>query len=398
MALPTRDLLGIPLMAVGGPYRGRGSPPEGDFYDEERLRRVAEDSNRVVDEIRPVNKIGHNSGQLLARRSGFFDEDDQPATGFWRNFRVEGGKLLGDVLGVPKKLADLIEVGAFGRRSVEMKPYESQRGKGRVESPIRYVAWLGAKAPAIKTLDDVVSLYGDDENDDDDMVIVEYAESGAPTAELDLRIDLEPIANGDDEVLTPPADTRGEMPDEPITGLTLTEEQRDQLAQALGVEGEVTPEALLARAAEARTLADARETEGSDETDEADETDDDTPPARTEPVATGVSLSETEYHDLRTRADAGARAAEELRVQRRDRLITEAMTDGRLEPGQRDEFVRMYDENEDFTTRAITALVPNEERSRSYGSEDEHQSTADEDRLYEEFSEFQGRPVERTGS
>lgn len=403
-ALPTRDLTAIPVMAAGGPFRGRGSPPEGDYYTEDDLRVIARDTNAVIDEVDPFTKLGHNSEQILARRSGMYD-DDAPATGRWRNFRVEGGKLVGDVVGMPAKLARLFEAGAFGKRSVEFKPYESQKGRGRFDRVIRAVALLGAKAPAIKTLDDVVALYGDDEIDDADLVVVEYAETTEPTP-LDLRIDLavDSRENGDgaDTTVVPEGtDTQ--------TGLALSDEQRDSLAELLGVEGEVTVEALLARASEVRTLADSAETgdggeggdgSGGDDGGEGTGTGDGggegtgsgDEPAR---VPAGVMLSEAEYYDLRAAADEGRAANETLRVERRDRTIEDALRDGRIEPGQRDEFVRLYDEDETLTTRVLSALRPNEDFARVYGSEDDAVPTEGEDRLYEEFGAWSG--VEPTG-
>jgi hypothetical protein len=388
-------------MATGGPFRGRGSPPEGDFYTEDDLRAIARDTNAVLDEVDPFTKLGHNSEQMLARRSGMYD-DDQPATGRWRNFRVEAGKLVADWTGAPAKLARLFEAGAFGKRSVEFKPYESQKGRGKFDRVIRAVALLGAKAPAIKTLDDVVSLYGDDEIDDADLTVVEYAETSEPTP-LDLRIDLGVEAQDDSRENGEGADTTGvaETPDTQ-TGLALSDEQRDSLAELLGVEGDVTVEALLARASEVRSLADRAETgdggEGGDGSGGDDGDGDGTgdggdggegtgEPART---PAGVMLSEAEYWDLRSAADEGRAANETLRVERRERLLEEAMRDGRIDPAQHDEFVRLYDENEDVTTRVLSSLRPNEDLARSYGSEDDSEPTEQEDALYREFGEWSG--------
>ena len=399
MPLPTRDLTGIPLMSIGGPFRGQGSPPEGDFYTEADLAEIARDTNAVIDEVDPFTKLGHNSAQRLARQSGLYDDDgEKPNTGSWRNFRVESGKLVADVVGMPAKLARLFESGAFRKRSVEFKPYESQNGRGKFQRVIRAVALLGAKAPAVKTLDDVVSLYGDEEIDDADLHVVEYEEEGSPTATLDLQIDLQPI----DGESGASADTRGEMPEtteqettEQESGLTLSDAERDQLAESLGIEGEVTSAALVARAAEVRTLADARES--GDEEDDGDgepDPDGENDPA---PPAAGVQLSEAEYWDLRTRADMGARAAETLRVDRRDTAIESAMRDGRITPAAREEFVRLYDEDEDGASRILNALTPNEALAAVYGGDGESAVSDDEQRAYEELSEMSGIEMRSAG-
>ncbi|MBA2741948.1 MAG: hypothetical protein H0U46_08050 [Actinobacteria bacterium] len=384
--LPTRDLIGVELLSSGGPYRGIGSPEEGDFYTDDDLRQFARDTTAVLDEIRPYNKIGHNSAQVLARRSGFYAEDDQPQTGRWTNFRVAGGKLLGDAKAVPSKFADLIESGAFSRRSVEIKPYESQSGKGRYTNVIRAVAWLGAKAPAIKTLDDVVALYGDDESDDDDLRTIDY-EDATPTAVLDLNVDLSTITTEDVRDAEESSDTRSEMPEttnENTAALELSDEQRDQLAEALGIEGEVTADVLIARAAQMRTLAEA---DGGDE-DDSDDSDEDVE----EPAVNNGSrmLSDSEFYELVNRANAGARAEARLIARDRDDLLVEAMSDGRLDPAQREEFARLYEENPDFTTRMIEALPVNEDRARIYGSDDEREITGEDEALYRAFSEHSG--------
>lgn len=409
MSLATRDLTGIPLMAAGGPFRGTGSPPEGDFYDENDLAEFARQTNAVVEEVDPFTKLGHNTHQMLARRSGLYTEDDQPATGRWRNFRVEGkgaaARLVADWIGAPEKLARLFEARAFGKRSVEIKPYESQRGKGRFDRVIRAVALLGAKAPAIKTLDDVVALYGDDEIDDADVRVIEYEEAGE-TSPIDLRIDLgiEPGAESADgsRENEDGADTTGDMPtatDTPVAALSLTEEQRDQLAEILGVEGDLDADQLLARAQEIRAHADRSETDdtgdGGDggsggEGGSGDGGDGGEGAGGDE----GVQLSEAEYAGLLHDASAGASAAEELRVARRDRTIEGALRDGRLTPGQRDEFVRMFDEDEDMTVRVLSTLLPDGGRAREYGSEDEPQFSEHEIALYREFSDMSGvRPL-----
>lgn len=159
----TVDLNGVHLLSSGGPYFGAGSPKAGDYYDDGDLQRIANNNNMLTDggELHPFVKVGHNEDQRLLKESGFY-EDEQPATGDLRNFRVEKGKLLADARGVPKKLAQLITARAFPRRSIELKRVVSQKVKpGEKFDVVTAVGWLGAKAPAIRTLDDVVGLYGD---------------------------------------------------------------------------------------------------------------------------------------------------------------------------------------------------------------------------------------------
>jgi hypothetical protein len=370
-------------MSVGGPFRGLGSPPEGDFYTEEDLVAHARDTMAVLDEVRPFVKIGHNSAQELARRSGFYAEDDTPQTGRWSNFRVKGGKLIADATAVPAKLADVIESGAFSRLSVERKPYESQRGKGVFRNVIRAVAFLGAKAPGIKTLDDVVALYGDDEADDDEMTTVDRELT--QTATLDLNLELSsPVREMEES-----SDTRGEMPDT-TAALELSEEQLASLAEAMGIEDdEVTVDAIVARASELRQHAESEETE-EEETEETEEEEEPRRSARQHSDPGGVYLSDAEYYGLVDRANAGVRAEARLLEQERDALLTAAMSEGRIDPAQLPEFQRLYEEQPDFVARMIETLPVNEERARIYGSDEDSEPSEEDEALYRQFAEFVG--------
>lgn len=372
-------------MSIGGPVRGIGSPPEGDFFTEDDLKDFAKQTNAVLDEIRPFNKIGHSPAQILARRSGFY-QDDQPQTGRLANLRVEGGKLLTDLKGVPAKLADLIEAGAFPERSVETKPYESQAGKGKFDKVIRALSWQGAKAPAIKTLDDIVALYGDDEPEDDpELKIYTWTAPGeAPT--LDLNIELTP----GERKLGDPDDTRGVATGTETKPLALDEEQTTKIAEIFGVD-ELTPDVLLEKATEMKALAEKSAAEGDpDPSPDPDPTPDLTP----DPEPKGDEgepsrqLAEAEYNDLLARANAGAAAAEKLAKQERDALLVEAMKDGRIDPAQREEFVKLYEEDADYTSRVLSILPPNPERAEIFGAEGEREFTEDDDALYKRYGAF----------
>src|SRR4051812_49197098 len=65
----TFDLVGVEILAAGGPIHGVGSPPEGDFWSMEELRAMAEADAELGDELLPPNKIGHPDDQVLVRNS-----------------------------------------------------------------------------------------------------------------------------------------------------------------------------------------------------------------------------------------------------------------------------------------------------------------------------------------
>jgi hypothetical protein len=121
-----------------------------------------------VGELRSPNKIGHSNDQKLAKNSGLVADDEMPAVGWLDNLRVEEvdgiNKLLADLKAVPKKLAALIKAGAFRTRSVEISRLTSQTDKKKYEV-ISGLAWLGAKAPAVRTLNDIIALYSEGQSE-----------------------------------------------------------------------------------------------------------------------------------------------------------------------------------------------------------------------------------------
>lgn len=167
--LETVDLDGIEILAAGGPYFGTGSPPEGDTFDVGFLQSLADANNALASQVRPPIKIGHSKSQRLLRNSGLasssdLGDDEKPAAGWMENFRVTGDKLVADAKSVPRKIADLMQSKAFRSRSVEMSKVTEQTpdGAGRTfDTVVTALALLGAKAPAVRTLDDILAWYGE---------------------------------------------------------------------------------------------------------------------------------------------------------------------------------------------------------------------------------------------
>jgi hypothetical protein len=146
--LETVTLEGVEILSTGGPIHGVGSPPEGDFWKPEDLRAMADAATELGDELKPPSKIGHGTSS-------------DPAVGWLTNQRVsdDGTKLLADVHDVPRKFADLLNAKAYRTRSVELSKVTSQTTGKVYDWAVTGLAWLGAKMPAVKTLDDVALLY-----------------------------------------------------------------------------------------------------------------------------------------------------------------------------------------------------------------------------------------------
>jgi hypothetical protein len=87
--------------------------------------------------------------------------DGMPALGWADKVRAEGTKLYVRFKEVPTKLAKLINSGAWKRQSAEFYCNVDDAERGAFKRILRGVALLGADAPALKSLDDVAALYGE---------------------------------------------------------------------------------------------------------------------------------------------------------------------------------------------------------------------------------------------
>lgn len=210
--LETVDIPAVEVLSTGGPVHGQGSPPEGDFWTLTDLRAMAAAARELADEIQPPNKIGHSDAQNLVKNSALpaATPGEMPAVGWLdpTTARVVedgsgGGKLVMDAKAVPKKFAALIESGAYRTRSVELSRVTSQATQKVYDWVVTGLAWLGAKLPAVQTLDDVYALYEARQLDkpDDVRAIVLYADGttavwGPDTSFAALRDDVSEALNG----------------------------------------------------------------------------------------------------------------------------------------------------------------------------------------------------------
>jgi hypothetical protein len=110
----------------------------------------------------PRMRFGHTSSTAtLYESSGGFDS--QPCVGKFTNLRVEGDgtALVGDLVGVPQWLAEVLPV-AYPNRSVEAY-FEVKTSTGKKHPMvITSVALLGEELPAVQTLDDLELLFSEE--------------------------------------------------------------------------------------------------------------------------------------------------------------------------------------------------------------------------------------------
>ena len=155
MPLETVNIEGVEIFAVG--------KWNEDSYSPEDLQKIVNAYESTKGKYQPFLKLSHDDAQRLAKKSGF-SVDEMPALGWMENLRLAGDKLIADFKNVPKKIAELMKVGAFRTRSAEIwKDIEFEAG---VVFPymLKAVGLLGADAPAVaglNTLDDFIALYAE---------------------------------------------------------------------------------------------------------------------------------------------------------------------------------------------------------------------------------------------
>lgn len=398
--LATVEVPGVEVARAGGPVKGYGTGPGGDTITVEELRRIARDTNEIIDELDPVSKLGHDLEQEMVKNSkSFFAGTDAPALGVWRNFRVEGDRLLADWKQAPRKFVDLVRAGAYKFRSWETVRFQSQRTQKQYPEVVSAVSWLGARRPAIRgmqSLDDVLTMYADDAPDN--LVRSFVTESGGELG----------------EVVEERADTRGEVP-ETKTTYELTDEQAKRLGTALGLpEDELTVEKILAAAdqveivdesEEKSTETKTTETKSTETKSASDDEDDDSGDDEPEPKAKKSearkstkkaeetdeevepvrSLSESEYLDLKVRADAGASAAARLGEIQREEYLLEAARKGKIPPGKLEDYRRLYAEDETIVRSFVDLAPENEEFARVFGSDESSGDDAADEALSKSF-------------
>jgi hypothetical protein len=110
-------------------------------------------------EIKVPVKLGHNVAQ--GPLSEFLGGDGAPAAGWVENVRRVGDRVVGDLMAVPRLIAQMFRVGAYRGRSVEFfRTYTSQESGSKFRMVLTGLALLGARLPAVGGLADWAKLYG----------------------------------------------------------------------------------------------------------------------------------------------------------------------------------------------------------------------------------------------
>jgi len=131
---------------------------KGDKYTDKDLDDIVNNTNEIINELKPKVKLGHDEKQELLQRTGL------PAGGWITKLKRAGDKILVDIKEVPKVLYQLIKNGAYKRISSEIiSNYTEPSTKKIYKKVLSAIAFLGADLPAVTNLKDIAALYDVDE-------------------------------------------------------------------------------------------------------------------------------------------------------------------------------------------------------------------------------------------
>lgn len=156
--LETVDIKDVQIFAAG--------TWNGDAYTVRDLDEMVAGYIATKDALKPYLKLGHDDKQKLAQKDGY------PAIGWVENLRRVGDKLVADFKHVPKKLAELMQAGAYRRVSSEIFTTITVAGQ-KFKNLLKAVGILGADTPAVENLNDIIALY------DLDFVVTNYGADDA---------------------------------------------------------------------------------------------------------------------------------------------------------------------------------------------------------------------------
>ena len=130
----------------------------GDKYTIKDIDEMVAAFNETKSFFKPKIKLGHNKEQQLLQKDGL------PNAGLINNLYRKGEKLLADVVKIPKKVAELIDLGGFPDRSSEIY-WDIKLNGNPFKRVLSAVSLLGTEMPAVQNLSDILALYGLDNYD-----------------------------------------------------------------------------------------------------------------------------------------------------------------------------------------------------------------------------------------
>jgi len=311
---------------------------------------------------KPPVKIGHTDPRFADG-----NHDGAPAFGWIENIRTspDGQKLLGDLVGVPAKLAEIMPA-AFRRRSIEMA-YGYRTAAGKVyRAVVTGLALLGAQAPAVRNLADVVALYtaGNTVEDFEALLVTGELHGDTPTVQHSTTM------SGDGAITSFTPTSGGPVPISAAvrTALAIPDDATDQqinealTANGLPVLSAPTPPAPVPAATPPAPAA----------VPAAVSTPAPTPQPAPEPqqVSAGVPagqflipngyklVKEEDLQVVEQRLAAGEAARHQQLSEGREQIIVNFRHAGKILAGEETLFRTMLEQNQDATVKTLTEAQP----------------------------------------
>ena len=351
--MTTVDFRGIALCRAG---EWNGLTGKAVVTPEDLQAVVDAYQDREVDRARV--KLGHVSS-LNDQALG----DGAPAFGWVDNPRVseDGKTLLGDLVDVPRRLGEVVGK-AYKNVSVELrKNVRTPSGKTH-PTVLSGLALLGAAAPAVKGLDDLVALYASEPIPD---APTDGCEDGAVVT-ISLGDALDPVTHADIPVPSPvTCDGEPDSPDRP--GREKEGEPTvaflDQARELYGLPADASEDQILERmtALSEAPAAEGDNTEGNEGTKDTDENVAETSTeGKASPETVTVSKAVLDEMNARiAELDAEAKARREAEaVKHRDEVIAAALSEGRIAPSEREHWVTALSAAPEANEKLITSLAP----------------------------------------
>ena len=348
--MTTVDFRGVPLCRAG---EWNGLTGKAVVTPEDLAAVVDAYQDREVDRARV--KLGHVSS-LNDQALG----DGAPAFGWVDNPRVseDGKTLLGDLVDVPRRLGEVVGRG-YKNVSVELRKNVRTPGGKTHPTVLSGLALLGAAAPAVKGLDDLVALYSSEPIPD---APTDGCEDGAVVT-ISLGDALDPVTHADIPVPSPVAcDGELDSPDRP--GREKEGEPSmaflDQAREKFGLPADASEDQILERitALSEAPAAEGDNTEGNEDTEEnVAETSTDGKPAPETVTVSKAVLDEMNARIAELDAEAKARREAEA-AKHRDEVIAAALSEGRIAPSEREHWVTALSAAPEANEKLITSLAP----------------------------------------
>lgn len=129
----------------------------GNEYTLKDLQNIVTAFSETSPGVRPHLKLGHDKEQKLLQNDGL------PAAGWVEKVYIRGDKLLADFIDIPKKIYELLIHKAYRKVSVELW-VNSKVNEKIYPLALSAIALLGADAPGVENLNDILAMYKKDSN------------------------------------------------------------------------------------------------------------------------------------------------------------------------------------------------------------------------------------------